>query len=352
MTTSMYVALQDDDKLVQFSLEPETGKLEREQEYMLSGAPSSLAISPSGRTLYVGHRTSGEISSHWIDPKTGTLTENGRVTPGMAPTYLATDRKGNFLLGAYYQGAHVGVHPLGSDSSVGGPPIEWIETATGAHAIQVDRSNRFAFVPHIARIADNVMQPPGDTLGPNAIYQYRFDENTGRLTPNTPPIIEMDDFLGPRHFCFHPDLDVVYFSNEQDCSVSAYSLDTSTGTLTTVQTVTTLPQGFSGRNTCSQIQISPSGKFLYVPNRGNNSIATFTVDASSGRLTPVGHVSTEQVPSAFSLDPAGHFVFAAGSESNRLASYRVDRDTGALTPLEIYSVGKRPMGVLMTSIGG
>ena len=99
MPINMYVALQDDDKLVRFSCEPETGKLDREQEYTLSGAPSSLAISPNGRTLYVGHRTSGQISSHRIDSSTGTLTENGRVNPGTAPTYLATDRKGNFLLG-------------------------------------------------------------------------------------------------------------------------------------------------------------------------------------------------------------------------------------------------------------
>jgi 6-phosphogluconolactonase len=298
----------------------------------------------------VGHRTSGEISSHQIDSATGKLTANGKVTTGTAPTYLSTDRQGKFLLGAYYQGAHVGVHPLGGEGSVGGPPIEWIETATGAHAIQVDRSNKFAFVPHIARIADNVMQPPGDQLGPNAIYQFRFDENTGRLTPNTPPVIEMEEFLGPGHYCFHPSLDVVYFSNEQGCSVTAYNLDTGTGTLSAFQTITTLPQGYSGRNTCSQIQISSSGKFLYVPNRGNNSIAEFTVDASSGRLTPVGNASTEQVPSAFSLDPEAKFVFAAGSESGRLASYRIDGGTGGLAPMEIYTVGKRPMWVLITNL--
>jgi 6-phosphogluconolactonase len=194
------------------------------------------------------------------------------------------------------------------------------------------------------------MQPPGDQLGPNAIYQFRFDENTGRLTPNTPPIINMEEFLGPRHYCFHPGLDVVYFSNEQGCSVTAYTLDAAKGTLSAFQTITTLPQGYAGRNTCSQIQISPSGKFLYVPNRGNNSIAAFTVNASSRRLTPVGNVSTEQVPSAFSLDPEARFVFAAGSESGRLASYRLDSGTGGLTPMETYTVGKRPMGVLITNL--
>ena len=220
-----------------------------------------------------------------------------------------------------------------------------------AHAIQTDPSNKFAFVPHIARLNDSVMQPPGDALGPNAISQFRFDENTGHLTHNSPLKVEPEQFLGPRHYCFHPNLDIVYFSNEQGCSVTGYRLDTSAGTLSAFQTITTLPEGHSGRNTCSQIQITPSGKFLYAPNRGHNSIAGFSVDASSGELTAIGQISTESVPSAFSLDPEGNFLFAAGSESGRLASYRVDGDTGELAPLETYSVGKRPMGVLMANLG-
>ena len=251
----------------------------------------------------------------------------------------------------YYQGAHVGVHPLGADGSVGGAPVAWLETSVGAHAIQVDRSNRFVFVPHIARLADNVLQPPGDAYGPNAIYQFTFDEKTGRLTPNTPPILAMQAFLGPRHYCFHPTLDVVYFSNEQGSSVSAYRLDTTAGTLSALQTVTTLPGGYSGRNTCSQIQIAPSGTFLYVPNRGHNSIAGFSVHPASGELTPVGIVPTEAVPSAFSLDPEGKFLFAAGSASDRLASYRIDSNSGVLTPIDTYDVGKRPMEVCAVHLG-
>ena len=134
--------------------------------------------------------------------------------------------------------------------------------------------------------------------------------------------------------------------------MTAYRLDPSAGTLSAFQTITTLPEGFSGRNTCSQIQISPTGRFLYVPNRGHNSIAGFSVDAASGRLTGIGQVETEAVPSAFSLDPEGAFLFAAGSESDRLASYRVDAATGELTPLDTYPVGKRPMGVLIAILGG
>jgi 6-phosphogluconolactonase len=335
----MYVSLQDDDKIRVFTMNSTTGQLTPKGEVPVSGGPSPLTISPDRKVLYVGHRTVPAISSFRIDPDNGRLTQSGTVSPEAAPTYLSTDRKGRFLLSAYYQGARAAVHPLGEDGSVGDPPIEWLETATGAHAMQTDPSNRFAFVPHIA----------GN--GPNAIFQFRFDEHTGHLTPNSPLRVEPEVPLGPRHYCFHPTQNLLYFSNEQGCSVTGYRLDTSAGTLLAFQTITTLPAGYSARNTCSQIQITPTGKFLYAPNRGHNSIAGFSVDGSSGRLTAIGHVATEAVPSAFSLDPEGNFLFVAGSESNRLAAYRVNRETGELTPLETYAVGKRPMWVLMTRLG-
>ncbi len=352
MSSYMYISLQDDDQISIFAMDDTTGKLTHKEKLPAAGGPSSSTISPDRKTFYVGHRNSNEIFSFRIDPESGGLTQTGKVSLEASPTFLSTDRRGRFLLSAYYQGAHVAVQPISDDGSVGGPPIEWLETAVAAHAIQTDPSNKFAFVPHIARLNDSVMQPPGDALGPNAISQFRFDENTGHLSPNSPLMVEPKEFLGPRHYCFHPNLEVVYFSDEQGGSVTSYRLDSTAGTLSAIQTITTLPEGYSGRNTCSQIQITPSGTFLYVPNRGHNSIAGFSVDASSGRLTGIGQVSTEAVPSAFSLDPGGNFLFAAGSESGRLASYRVNADTGELAPLETYPVGQRPMGVLIANIGG
>ena len=237
------------------------------------------------------------------------------------------------------------VHPIAGDGAVGAPSLDRIATATGAHAIQTDPSNRFAFVPHIARLIDNVLEPPKPAYdGPNMILQFWFDAQTGRLTPNSPFQLDAAEHLGPRHYCFHSSQTLVYFSNEQGSSVTSYRLDTATGTLSAVQTITTLPSGYTARNTCSQIHLTPSGRFLYVANRGHNSIAGFAVDAA-GRLTPAGHVSTEPVPSNFVLDPTGHFAFAAGSESGRLASYRINSETGALTALETYAVGRRPMGL-------
>ena len=133
--------------------------------------------------------------------------------------------------------------------------------------------------------------------------------------------------------------------------LTSQGLNNATGILSAVQTVTTLPDGYTARNTCSQIHLTASGTLLYVANRVHNSIAGFAVDVRTGHLTPIGHVATEAVPSAFSLDPAGSFLFAAGTVSGQLASYRISAETGLLTPLATQAVGQRPTAVLTTRLG-
>ncbi|HVH81228.1 MAG TPA: beta-propeller fold lactonase family protein, partial [Stellaceae bacterium] len=181
--------------------------------------------------------------------------------------------------------------------------------------------------------------------GPNTIMQFLFDAEKGSLSPNAPPQVAQADLVGPRHYCFHPTLDIAYFSNEQGCSVTAYRIDPGNGTLSPLQTVSTLPAGVDVRNTCSQIHLTPSAQILYVGNRGHNSIAGFRVAPDTGLLTPAGHAPTEPVPSAFCLDPEGKFLFAAGTASGRLASYRIDGQNGALTPLAVTDVGPRPAAI-------
>jgi 6-phosphogluconolactonase len=139
------------------------------------------------------------------------LTPHGTVSVKHAPTFLATDQTGRFLLSAYYQGGYAAVHPLGADGAVGAPSLDRLDTATGAHAIQTDPSNRFAFVPHIARLNDNVLEPLRESYGPNVIFQFKFDAQNGRLTANSPLRVEPAERLGPRHYCFHPTHNVVYF---------------------------------------------------------------------------------------------------------------------------------------------
>ena len=350
MPQALYVCLQDDDKIASFAID-ETGRLTPQTEVALTGGPSVMASSPDRRTLYVGHRTRPAISSFRINQSTGSLTLLGTVSQEHAPTFLAPDRTGKYLLCAYYQGGGAAVHPLGEDGAVGETSLGWIATSVGAHAIATDPSNQFAFVPHIARLNDNVLEPPKENPGPNMILQFRFDAQTGRLTANSPFRFDPTERLGPRHYCFHPTLDFVYFSNEQGCSVTAYRLNNATGILSAVQTVTTLPDGYTARNTCSQIHLTASGKFLYVANRGHNSIAGFAVDVGTGHLTPIGQMATEAVPSAFSLDPASSFLFAAGTVSGQLASYRISAETGVLTPLATQAVGQRPAAVLTTRLG-
>ena len=179
----------------------------------------------------------------------------------------------------------------------------------------------------------------------NAIFQYRFDETTGRITPNDPPLVAQPDFTGPGHFCFHPTRDLVYVSNEQGCGVSVYAFNGSDGTLGHLQTISTLPDDWSGENKCSQIQITPCGRFLYAPNRGHHSIAEFKVDGETGLLTALGHVAAEPVPRAFSVDPAGRFLLSAGLTSGKLITFSINGDTGRLTNIATRDIGEEPMWV-------
>src|SRR5271154_869797 len=248
MPYALYVCLQDDDKIAAFAIDAETGQLTPQTEVPAAGGPSVMASSPHRRTLYVGHRTQPAIPSFPIDQSTGGLTLLGTVSQEHAPTFLAPDRTGRYLLCAYYQGGGAAVHPLGDNGAAGTPSPGWLAPAPGAHAIATDPSNKFAFVPHIARLNDNVLEPPKENPGPNVIMQFRFDAHSGRLTPNSPLRVEPVERLGPRHFCFHPTQDLVYFSNEQGCSVTGYRLDPATGTLAAMQTITTLPDGYTARN--------------------------------------------------------------------------------------------------------
>ncbi len=343
MARFMYVSLQKEDRIVIFEVDPDSGGLEPRGGVPLVGLPAPLAMDPGRQFLFAGRRKDQEfgLSSFRIERSTGQLSPVGHIPLAGDPVYLATDRQGRFLLSAYYYQEKVAVHRIEEGGALEETPIEWLNTGIGAHCVLTDPSNRFALVPHIAN------EPRG---GANAIFQFKFDERTGHLVPNLPDRFTPGEPVGPRHICFHPARPLVYSSNEQDCSVTTYDFDSDQGTLSPIQTISTLPANYEGGNSCSQIQITPSGKFLYAPNRGHNSIACFSVDEGSGRLSAIGQVPTEPVPRAFSLDPKGNFLYVAGLESGRLASYRVDPETGVLEPRQVYDVGQGPMWVLITDL--
>jgi len=352
MLDVLYIGLQDEDKIAVFAIDSGSGRLTKHGDVPSPGGPSVMAISPDRKTLYVGNRTRPSIASYRIDAATGGISLLGTAAQADAPTFLAPDRTGRWMLCAYYQGGYAAIHSISADGTIGAA-VDKHDSAIGAHAIATDPSNRFAFVPHIARIQDNVLEPPKNNPGPNVILQFRFDAQSGKLSPNAPFRVAQGDMIGPRHYIHHPSLDLVYFSNEQGCSVTAYRLDQASGALSPTQTISTLPAGHSERTTCSQIHLTPSGRFLYVGNRAPNSssIAAFAVDPASGQLSAAGRAPTEAVPSAFCLDPDGRLLFAVGTASGRVASYRIDQQTGALTPLAAAPVGQRPAAVLAARLG-
>ncbi len=338
----VYVTLSGDDKIAVYAMDRESGTLDPVDLVPVPGLPAPLALHPSRRFLYAGRRGDLEISAFEVDGASGGLSHVGSVPLESDPCYLATDRGGGYLFSAYYAAGGIGVHRIRGDGGLESDPVEWRSTAPGAHSMQADPSNRFVFVPHIAALSND-----GDGL--NAILQFRFDQETGGLIPNSPDRAAPGARLGPRHFCFHPTLDVLYFSDEQGNSVTSYGLDTARGTLTPLRTVSTLPEGTAVSNTCAQIRISPTGRMLYAPNRGHDTIACFSVDAE-GRLERTANVPTEPTPRAFSLDPTGKFLLAAGLDSGRIAAYRADEAAGSLEPVAAYDAGPQPMWVLIADL--
>ncbi|MFC1861791.1 lactonase family protein [Chloroflexota bacterium] len=367
----MYVAIAGEDRISVCTLNPETGKIEPKSHFTVPGGPATLAIDPERRFLYAGcdsrytgstssadaaaRATSvGVVSSYQIDWKTGGLTPINTMSLQSTPAYIAVDRKGKFLLSACYFAGKLAVYRIGNNGRIGSA-VQWLDTGGGIHSVQTDPSNRFVFAPHVALdeinktrwaniSSSNYILPHGSST----ILQLKFDETTGHLTLNSPDRVTMGKGVGPRHLCFHPNKDILYCSNEQGSSVSAYRFNSEVGTLGVFQTVSTLLEDFKGENSCSAIRITNSGRFVYVLNRGHDSVACFSTDPADGRLTLVKTVPTEERPRELGLDPDSNFLFVVG-RSGRMASYRVVEDT-ILQPLETYTIGKNPMWVLVTSL--
>jgi 6-phosphogluconolactonase len=316
MTDVLYVALGGDSpRLSCHAIGPEG--LGPATETALPGAPADLALSPDGRFLYadVGVDGTHQALSFRIDPGTGALAAFGAPAHvGPYPCYISTDRTGRFLLAAYYSDGMVTVHAIGEDGAVG-EQVQQLETAPRAHFIQTDAANRYAFTPHVC--------------DENAIWQFRFDEHTGQLSPNDVPKASPDGEEGPRHMCFHPNGRFAFSNGEQGSSVTAWSYDAEAGGLTPLETRSTLPEGWDGDNTCSQIHITPDGRYLYSCNRGHHSLAGFGVDAGTGVLTPLGQFAAEETPRPTAIGPDGNWLFNSGN-TPKLVSYRIEAGTGAL----------------------
>ena len=335
-----YVSVRRDNRISIFTMDPGSGKVAWQQQVTVDGGPDPMALDPRGRFLHVGCRDRQQLSSYRIAPATGGLSLISTVPLEGEPVQIVTDRTGRYVLSAFFYQSKVGVHAINDQGRIASTPIEWRETAYGCHGVEVDRSNQYLFVPHVARSG-----------APNGITQFRFDQRTGRLTPNTPAFLQLTDNEGPRHLLVHPTLNVAYSSDEQGSSATAYRLDVSTGTLTKMQSISTVPGDYTARNfvSCSELLIHPNGRLLFVVTRVHDSIASFTIDQTTGRLSEADRVPTEPDVRPLCLDPTGRFMAAAGSggTAGRLATYEVNPATGKMTPLEAYDAGNGPMWILM-----
>ncbi|MFP6667574.1 MAG: lactonase family protein [Pirellulales bacterium] len=326
----VYISIAGENRIAIYSQNIDDGSLTKVGDAKLEGAPGSLCVDPKRQVLFASVRSKGQLASFRINPRSGKLTAINAVSAGGNSAYVLTDNSGRYLLSAYYGEGKIAVHGVNADGRIEDAAIQSVVTDRNAHAVRLDASNRFVFVPH---------------TGPNAIFQFVLDAKTGKLTANDPPKVVAPAGAGPRHIWFHPKLDMAYTSNEKGSSVTAYQFDKSSGRLTAIQTLSTLPEGFSDRNTTADVEVTPSGRFVYVSNRGHDSIAGFAIGTEKGGLTSIGQFATEKTPRSFNIDPAGKFLYAAGQKTTKLAAYRIDTDTGVLTRFATYEVGPRPSWV-------
>ena len=321
MPDHLYVSVSGDDPHLATYRIDASGGLRATSRASLPGNPGALAASPDGRSLFADVTVNGDHQAHSfrIDPATGDLRHFGTAEIGPYPCYLATDKTGRFLLAAYYSDGMATVHRIGDDGAVTDPRVQVFETAPKAHCILTDATNRFAFVPHV-----------GDE---NAIWQFRFDEATGTLTPNDPPKASPEPGQGPRHMCFHPNGLFAFSNGEQGSSVTAWACDAEAGTLAPLQTLSTLPADWDGEgNSCSQIRITPDGRFLYSCNRGHDSLAAYRIQADTGMLTALGQFGTDPTPRPLAISPDGDNLYVAGAGS-RLQAWIIADDGTLLHPV-------------------
>ena len=313
-----------------------TGKLSRPTVAGETVNPSFLALHPNGRFLYAvgemdafsGQKT-GAVSAFSIKRATGKLTLLNQASSGGAgPCHLVVDHTGRNVLVANYTGGCVAVLPIDEDGSLRQASTVIQHRGTGAdpqrqkgphaHSVNLDDTNSFAFV------AD---------LGLDKVFVYRFDPAKGTLTPNTPPAAATHPTAGPRHFAFHPSGRFAYVINELDSTVTAFAYNARGGVLTQVQALSALPKGFDGRSYTAEVQVHPSGRFLYGSNRGHDSMAVFAIDPAAGTLKLIEHQSTlGKWPRHFGIDPTGSFLLAANQESDDIVVFRIHAGTGRLTP--------------------
>lgn len=315
-----------------FHFNTATGKLSGPTLAAETLNPSFLAEHPNHRFLYAvneGGQGGNKVSAFSIDAKTGKLTPlNAVSSEGDGPCHLAVDHTGKWLMVANYNNGTMAMIPIHTDGTLG--EAAHVEKHTGssanpqrqrgphAHCVLFSPDNRYLL------LAD---------LGLDKIFVYRFDAAKGTLAPNDPPSASVAPGAGVRHLAFHPNGRVLYAINEMGKSVTAFHYDPAKGTLTSFQSLATLPEG-TQNGSGAEIAVNRAGTRVYASNRGNDSISLFAVDPQRETLTLLDHTSTlGKTPRHFTLDPTGGYLLAANQDSGDIMVFKVHPESGQLTPV-------------------
>ena len=348
--TFVYVSNAQDGNIDTYNMDMSTGALTPVGKTEAAKLVMPMTLSPNKKYLYAVIRSQPtRVLTYEINPATGALTQKASAPLPDSMPYVSTDHTGRFLFTASYGGDKLAVSPIGENGLVEAEAIQVIPTGRNAHSIMPDRSNKFVYAA---------------TLGANQVLQFTFDSKTGKLTANEPPAVSPEAGHGPRHLAFSPDNKYLYVLNELSGHVTQYTIDPSKGTLTLVDTISSVPaeaglawgsaQGPVGaapalasvaakddkpKVWAADIQITPDGKFLYSTERTTNKIALFTVAPGTGKLTYVANFATEAQPRGIRIDPTGQYLVASGEKSDRISVYKIDKSTGKLGEPSRHPVG-------------
>jgi 6-phosphogluconolactonase len=289
--------------------------------------PAHVWIAPSGKFLYaVNWETDGRVSAYRVDPHSGALAFlNKTSSHGAQPNQVVVDPSGRVAVTVNYTNGSGAAYKLEPDGKLG--EAFWVDQHTGKplspkqpgpkqHGIQFSKDNKFLFITD---------------LGLDRVYSYHFDAAAPSITPLDPPYVSTHAGAGPRRIQMSPNGKFLFVDHETDSEVGVYAIDG--GKLTEIQTIATVPEDARARNTTAELTIDPAGRFLYVGNRGHDSIAVFAIDAKTGMLTLKENVpSGGRTPRNVRFDPGGNWFFAANEGGGNVTEFKVDKTTGHLTP--------------------
>ena len=308
--------------------------------------PSFLAIAPNHKFLYAisegGNPETSRISAFAIDAATGKLTFlNRQPAGGSGPCYVEVDATGKNALIANYGSGSFAVFPLAENGE-----------ANPASALMQDHGSSVDLTRQEAPHGHCLVAGPGDQfaygcdLGLDKVMIFKFDRVQGTLVLNEPGFAQVKPGAGPRHIAFHPDGLWAFVINEMGSSITVSAWDAKNGALREVQTISTLPEGYTGRSTCAEVAVHPSGNFVYGSNRGDDSIVVFACNPETGKLTFLQRVPTGgKTPRQFEIDPTGRYLLAANQDSNSVILFSIDSPGGKLKPAGSQVQTDNPMCV-------